>query len=168
MLKQHRSLLHPPSLFSLSLSFSLPPPLCHSHTHRRTLICTRIMCHLYVKQDPLHAGYTHTNTRMICWVEKESKLPPTTTTTTTPRTFSPICLSSTWSLATLRGAGGARVQGLVPGLQVYDTQTGQWQTVPPVKDALVINVGDMAQVRPAVDFCGSVTLNFCSVTSFWQ
>eukprot|EP00884_Botryococcus_braunii_P020126 jgi/Botrbrau1/6798/Bobra.0153s0001.1 len=38
------------------------------------------------------------------------------------------------------------VQGMVAGLQVYDTQGGQWHTVEPIEDALVINVGDMAQV----------------------
>lgn len=38
------------------------------------------------------------------------------------------------------------MQGMVPGLQVLDTMTGQWTTVEPIQDALVINVGAMAQV----------------------
>ncbi len=37
-------------------------------------------------------------------------------------------------------------QGMVPGLQVLDTTTGQWRTVEPIQDALVINVGAQAQV----------------------
>lgn len=45
---------------------------------------------------------------------------------------------SYWSLC--------RQQGMVAGLQVFDTEDGQWHTVEPIQDALVINVGDMAQV----------------------
>ena len=41
-------------------------------------------------------------------------------------------------------AGAARLQDAAPGLEVY--KAGSWHLVEPLADALVINIGDIAQV----------------------